>query len=115
IPIIPVYQIISSGTRARLAEFVNRLFENETDAWLSTIGIKGDKLFDGTWGYDAGFRYSQLKNTQTGQQVSASRFNRILNQADPFFDLTSPQFLATTVPFNPFSEYPAPIPSSAST
>src|SRR5207248_596951 len=65
-PFNPFEQIISGGTRARLAEFGNRLFDNETDAWLSTIGIKGDKLFNGSWGYDAGFRYSQLKNTVTG-------------------------------------------------
>jgi iron complex outermembrane recepter protein len=91
------------------------LFDNETDAWLSTIGIKGDKLFDGTWGYDAGFRYSQLKNTQTGQQVSASRFNRILNQADPIFDPASPQFIGTTVAFNPFGDFRVPIASNAAT
>src|SRR5947207_6312477 len=81
-PFNPFEQIISGNTRARLAEFGNRLFDNETDAWLSTLGFKGDKLFDGTWGYDAGFRYSQLKNVQTGQQVSISRFNRILNAAE---------------------------------
>jgi iron complex outermembrane recepter protein len=114
-PFNPFEQIISGGTRARLAEFGNRLFDNETDAWLSTIGIKGDKLFDGTWGYDAGFRYSQLKNTQTGQQVSASRFNRILNQADPIFDPASPQFIGTTVAFNPFGDYRVPIPSNEAT
>src|SRR5437870_7039237 len=72
-PFNPFNQIISGGSRARLAEFGNRLFDNETDAWLSTVGVRGDKLFDGTWGYDAAFRYSQLKNTQTGQQVSISR------------------------------------------
>ena len=104
-PFNPFEQIISGGTRARLAEFGNRLFDNETDAWLSTIGIKGDKLFDGSWGYDTGFRYSQLDNAQTGTQVSASRFNRILNQADPIFDPTSPQFIGTTVAFNPFGDY----------
>jgi len=114
-PFNPFEQIISGGTRARLAEFGNRLFDNETDAWLSTIGIKGDKLFNGSWGYDAGFRYSQLKNTVTGTQVSASRFNRILNQADPIFDPTSPQFIGTTVPFNPFGDYRAPIASNAAT
>src|SRR5438128_1196847 len=114
-PFNPFEQIISGGTRVRLAEFGNRLFDNETDAWLSTIGIKGDKLFDGTWGYDAGFRYSQLKNTQTGQQVSASRFNQILNQADPIFDPTSPQFIGTTVAFNPFGDYRVPIPSNEAT
>jgi iron complex outermembrane receptor protein len=114
-PFNPFEQIISGGTRARLAEFGNRLFKNETDAWLSTIGIKGDKLFDGSWGYDAGFRYSQLKNVQTGTQVSASRFNRILNQADPIFDPTSPQFIGTTVAFNPFGDYRNPIPSNSAT
>ena len=114
-PFNPFEQIISGGTRARPQEFGNRLFDNETDAWLSTIGIKGDKLFDGTWGYDAAFRYSQLKNTQTGTQLSASRFNRILNQADPIFDPTSPQFIGTTVAFNPFSDFRRPIPSNAAT
>jgi iron complex outermembrane receptor protein len=111
-PFNPFNQIISGGTRARLAEFGNRLFDNETDAWLSTVGVKGDKLFDGTWGYDAGFRYSQLKNIQTGQQVSISRFNRILNQADPIFDPTSSQFIGTTTAFNPFGDYRVPIPSN---
>ncbi len=114
-PFNPFDQIISGGTRARLAEFGNRLFDNETDAWLSTVGVRGDKLFDGTWGYDAAFRYSQLKNTQTGTQVSASRFNRILNQADPIFDPTSPQFIGTTVAFNPFGDYRRPIAANAAT
>jgi iron complex outermembrane recepter protein len=114
-PFNPFEQIISGGTRARLAEFGNRLFDNETDAWLSTIGIKGDKLFNGSWGYDAGFRYSQLKNTVTGTQVSASRFNRILNQADPIFDPTSPQFIGTTVAFDPFGDFRVPIPSNEAT
>jgi iron complex outermembrane recepter protein len=114
-PFNPFDQIISGGTRARLAEFGNRLFDNETDAWLSTIGIKGDKLFDGSWGYDAGFRYSQIKNVQTGTQVSASRFNRIVNQADPIFDPTSPQFIGTTVAFNPFGDYRVPISSNSAT
>src|SRR5882762_5057933 len=114
-PFNPFQQIISGGTRARLADFGNRLFDNETNAWLSTIGIKGDKLFDGSWGYDTGFRYSQLKNVQTGTQVSASRFNRILNQADPIFDPTSPQFIGTTTAFNPFGDYRAPISSNSAT
>ncbi|PYJ15409.1 MAG: hypothetical protein DME96_13505 [Verrucomicrobia bacterium] len=114
-PFNPFQQIISGGTRARLAEFGNRLFDNETDAWLTTIGIRGDKLFDGNWGYDAAFRYSQLKNTMTGTQVSASRFNQILNQADPIFDPTSSQFIGTTVAFNPFGDYRVPIPSNEAT
>src|SRR5947207_2033073 len=112
-PFNPFQQIISGGTRARLAEFGNRLFDNETDAWLSTIGGKGDKLFDGTWGYDAGFRYSQLKNIQTGQQVSISRFNRILNQNDPIFQ--SGGVLAGQPAFNPFGDFRVPIPANQAT
>jgi iron complex outermembrane receptor protein len=114
-PFNPFDQIISGSTRARLSDFGNRLFDNETDAWLVTLGAKGDKLFDGSWGYDAGWRYSQLKNVQVGQQVSAERFNRILNAADPIFDPNSPQFIGTTVPFNPFGDFRAPIASNAAT
>jgi iron complex outermembrane receptor protein len=114
-PFNPFEQIISGDTRARLTEFGNRLFDNETDAVLATVGLKGDKLFDGTWGYDAAFRYSQLKNIQTGRQVSASRFNRVLNQADPIFDPNSPEFIGTTVAFNPFGDYRTPIASNAAT
>src|SRR5881396_2615993 len=112
-PFNPFQQIISGGTRARLAEFGNRLFDNESDAFLGTLGFRGDKLFNGTWGYDAGFRYSQIKNTTTGQQVSISRFNRILNQADPIFNPTSPEYIGTPVAFNPFGDFRTPIASNA--
>ncbi len=114
-PFNPFNQIISGGSRARLAEFGNRLFDNETDAILATIGVRGDKLFDGSWGYDSAFRYSQIKNTQTGTQVSSSKFNRILNQADPIFDPTSSQYIGTTVAFNPFGDFRTPIASNAAT
>ncbi len=115
-PFNPFNQIISGGSRARLSEFGNRLFDNETDAFLTTVGIKGDKLFNGTWGYDAGFRYSEVKNVQTGQQVSISRFNQILNQADPIFDPNSSSYIGTQVAFNPFGDYRSPpIPSNAAT
>src|SRR5437870_7705025 len=114
-PFNPFEQIISGSTRARLTEFGNRLFDNETDAFLGTIGIKGDKLFNGNWGYDLGYRYSQLKNVQTGQQVSISKFNRVLNAADPIFDPNSPQFIGTTVPFNPFGDFRVPIPANEAT
>src|SRR5436190_2848524 len=111
-PFNPFNQIISGGTRARLAEFGNRLFDNESDAFLGTLGFRGDKLFNGTWGYDAGFRYSQIKNTTTGQQVSISRFNRILNQADPIFNPSSSEYIGTTVAFNPFGDFRVPIASN---
>ena len=108
-PFNPFQQIISGGTRARLVEFGNRNVDNETDAYFSTIGLKGDKLFDGSWGYAAFFRYSQIKNTATGNSVSSSRFDRILNAADPIFDPASPEFIGTTVPYNPFGDFRQPI------
>ncbi len=112
-PFNPFQQIISGGTRARLIEFGNRVINSETDAFFSTLGAKGDKLFDGTWGYDAAFRYSQIKNTSRDILVSTSRFNRIVNAADPIFDPTSPEFIGTTTPYNPFGDYRVPIPANA--
>ena len=112
-PFNPFQQIISGSTLARLIEFGNRFVNNQTEAYFSTLGLNGDKLFDGNWGYDAGFRYSETKNTSSGTQVSSSRFNRILNAADPIFDPTSPQFIGTTVPYNPFGDFRRPIATNA--
>lgn len=108
-PANPFNQIISGGSRARLAEFGNRMFDNETDAFLGTVGFKGSKLFNGTWGYDTGFRYSEVRNTTTGTQVSSSLYNRILNQADPIFNPASSQYIGTPVAFNPFGDFRVPI------
>jgi iron complex outermembrane receptor protein len=108
-PFNPFQQIISGSTLARLIEFGNRFVNNETEAYFSTLGFKGDKLFDGSWGYDAGFRYSETKNAFTSTLVSASRFDRILNAADPIFDPASSEFLGTTVPYNPFGDFRRPI------
>ena len=112
-PFNPFQQIISGGTRARLIEFGNRLINNETDAFFSTLGLKGDKLFDGSWGYDSGFRYSQIKNIADDTHVSGSRFDRILNAADPIFNPTSSQFIGTTIPYNPFGDFRVPIATNA--
>jgi outer membrane receptor protein involved in Fe transport len=112
-PFNPFQQIISGNSFARLTEFGDRVRNNETDAFLSTLGVKGDKLFDGTWGYDAAFRYSEIKNTSIDTHVSASRFNRILNAADPIFDPASPEFIGTTIPYNPFGDFRVPIASNA--
>ena len=114
-PFNPFQQFISGGSRARLADFGNRLINNETDAFLTTLGVKGDRLFDGTWGYDVGFRYSQIQNTSTGNFVSGALFDRILNANDPIFDPASSQFIGTTVPFNPFTDYRVPFASNQAT
>jgi len=111
-PFNPFNQIISGGSRARLLEFGNRLFDNVTDSFLVTLGARGDKLFDGTWGYDFGFRYSQVKATSTGTLVSTSRFNRILNQNDPIFQPGG--VLEGESAFNPFGDaLGPPIPANA--
>ena len=112
-PFNPFQQIISGGTRARLIEFGDRIINSETDAFLSTLGVKGDQLFGGSWGYDAAFRYSQIKNTLGGTFVSASRFDRILNAANPIFDPASSEFIGTTVPYNPFGDFRKPISTNA--
>ena len=112
-PFNPFQQIISGGTRARTFEFGDRPEDNETQASFSTLGLKGDKLFDGSWGYDATFRYSEVRNITSQTLVSGSRFNRILNAADPIFDPTSSQFIGTTTPYNPFGDYRVPIATNA--
>ena len=114
-PFNPFQQFISGGTRARLIEFGNRLLDNETNSFLTTIGFKGDRLFDGSWGYDAGFRYSDDQNISTGTLVSGILFDRIQNANDPIFDPSPPQFIGTTTPFNPFTDYRVPFPSNQAT
>src|SRR5205814_1044926 len=108
-PFNPFEQIISGATNARLADFGDRLIDNENIAELFTVGVKGDKLFNGTWGYDGAFRYSQIENTSEFRNVSVSRFNRILNAADSIFNPTKPDFIGTTIPYNPFGDFRVPI------
>jgi iron complex outermembrane receptor protein len=111
-PFNPFPQIISGDSRGRLMEFGSRIFNHTTDSFFTTIGVRGDKLFDGSWGYDAGFRYSQMQHTIDIRTVSTSRFQRILNAADPIFDPASPEYVGTTVPYNPFGDYRTPIPNN---
>ncbi len=101
-PFNPFNQIISGGSRARLLEFGNRLFDAETDNFITTIGFQGDKLFDGTWGYSGAFRYNKVKVTSSSTVVSAARFNRVLNQNDPIFQPGG--ILAGQPAFNPFGD-----------
>jgi iron complex outermembrane recepter protein len=108
-PFNPFGQFISGGSSARLTGFGNRLFDNENEAWLSTIGIKGDKLFDGSWGYDAGFRYSQILSISQIRDADGPRFERILNANDSLFNPTSNDFIGQTIPYNPFNDFRVPI------
>jgi len=101
-PFNPFEQIISGGTRARIFDFGNRLIDNENIAERFTVGVKGDKLFNGTWGYDGAFMYSQIEQIAKFQGVSKTRFNRILNANDPLFNPAATEFIGQTVPYNPF-------------
>jgi iron complex outermembrane receptor protein len=101
-PFNPFEQIISGGTRARLFDFGNRLTDNENIAERFTVGVKGDKLFNGTWGYDGAFMYSQIQQISKFQGINGPRLERIMNAADPLFDPTSSEFIGQTVPYNPF-------------
>jgi iron complex outermembrane receptor protein len=112
-PFNPFEQIISGGTRARIADFGNRLIDNENIAERFTVGVKGDKLFNGTWGYDAGFMYSQIEQISQIRSVNGPRFEQILNANDPLFNPTSASFIGQTTPFNPFTDFRVPFPSNA--
>jgi outer membrane receptor protein involved in Fe transport len=114
-PFNPFNQIISVGTRARLADFGNRLIDNENFAYLATLGVRGDKLFDGSWGYDAGARYSEIYDISQIQDVNVIRFNRVMNANDTIFDPNSAQFIGTTVPYNPFGSFKRPPASNGPT
>jgi iron complex outermembrane recepter protein len=107
-PFNPFNQIISGGTRARIFDFGNRLIDTENEAWLSTVGVKGDKIFGSNWGYDTGFRYSQIYTIAQIQTASGTRFNRIMNANDPIFDPTSSEYIGTTIPYNPFTSFTQP-------
>jgi iron complex outermembrane recepter protein len=111
-PFNPFNVDITGGTRARLAEFGNRIYRNETDAALFTIGLKGDSILE-KWNFDAGYSYSEVQDTARNTLVSASRFNRLLNAADPIFDPTSSEYVGTTTPYNPFGYYRNPIPNNS--
>jgi iron complex outermembrane recepter protein len=100
-PFNPFEQIISGSTHARIFDFGDRLVDNENIAERFTVGVKGDKLFNGTWGYDGAFMYSQIEQISQLQGENILRFERILNAADPLFDPTSSEFIGQTIPFNP--------------
>lgn len=111
-PFNPFNQDITGGTRARLAEFGNRIYRNQTDAMLITAGLKGENIA-GKWNFDAGYTHSSIRDTSRNTLVSASRFNRLLNAADSFFTPGSADYLGTTSPYNPFGYYKVSIPNNA--
>jgi iron complex outermembrane recepter protein len=111
-PFNPFNVDITGGTRARLAEFGNRIFRNSTDATLIVAGIKGENIA-GSWNFDAGYSYSSIRDTSRNTLVSSSRFNRLMNANDSFFRVGSPDYVGTTTPYNPFGYYKVSIPNNA--
>jgi iron complex outermembrane receptor protein len=111
-PANPFNQDIAGGTRARFAEFGNRVFRNQTDAFMFTTGLKAENIFE-KWNVDASFGYSTIRDTSRNTLNSASRFNRILNAADPIFAPASSEYIGTTTAYNPFGYYRNPIASNA--
>src|SRR5438874_7558071 len=112
-PFNPFNQIISGGTRARIFDFGNRLVDTENEAYLATVGVRGDKVFGSNWGYEGAFRYSQIYTIAQIQTASASRFNRIMNAADSIHVPGSADFIGTTVPYNPFTDFTTPLTGDA--
>src|SRR5215472_15542707 len=100
----PFEQIISGASAARVFDFGNRLVDNENIAERFTVGVKGDKLFNGTWGYDGAFMYSQIEQIARFRGVDTFRFNRIVNANDSLFNPTSSDYIGQTIPYNPFAD-----------
>jgi len=111
-PFNPFNMDIAGGTRFRLKEFGNRVLKDTTDSFLGTVGIKAENIAN-KFDLDAGFRYSEVVFKQNDKMVSASKFNRILNAADPIFNPTSGQYIGTSTPYNPFGYYVNPIPNNS--
>ena len=114
-PFNPFNLDITGGTKFRTFEFGNRVLKTDSDSFMATVGTKLDKVVD-TWNVDFGMRYSSVGIKQDFQLVSTSRFNQILNQADPIFNPSSPTYIGTTVAYNPWGYSPDnPIASNAKT
>lgn len=110
-PFNPFNIDITGGTRARLAEFGNRIYRDETDAMMIAAGIKGENIA-GKWNFDASLSYSEIQDQARNTLVSSSRLNRLMNAADPIFDPSSSEFIGSTTPYNPFGYYKTSIPSN---
>ena len=103
-PFNPFNQDISGSSGYRLQDFGNRRLDDTTESALVTAGIRGDHILD-KYDFDAGIRYNQITYRTNDTEVSASKFNRILNANDPIFNPASSSYIGTTTPYNPFGYY----------
>jgi iron complex outermembrane receptor protein len=111
-PFNPFNQDIAGSSRIRLAEFGNRVFKNHNVAFAVTGGLRAENIL-GNWNLDASVRYSSITNNVNAKLISTSRFLRSMNAADPIFNPSSPSYIGTTQPYNPFGYYENPIPSNS--
>jgi iron complex outermembrane receptor protein len=111
-PFNPFNVDITGSSRYRFVDFGLRIERDTNDAAMFTAGLRTDN-FHGTWNADGGVRYSQIIDRTNYTQISVSRLNRVLNQADSLFNPASPDYLGTTTAYNPFGYYTNPIPSNA--
>ena len=112
-PFNPFNQDLTWGTQIRLWDFGQRIYEAYNDAFNATLGVRVEAINDSDWDFEAAARYSRIERVQVTQQLSISAFNRILNANDPIFDPDSPEYIGTTIPFNPFGYWENPIPNNA--
>lgn len=103
-PFNPFNQDISGSSSYRLADFGNRILDDTTESALATAGIRGDHILD-KYDFDAGVRYNEVTYRTNDTEVSASKFNQILNANSPIFNPTSSSYIGTTIPYNPFGYY----------
>lgn len=111
-PFNPFNQDIAGGSRARFAEFGNRIYRNETDAFMFVTGIKGENILE-KWNVDASFGYSSIRDTSRNTLNSAARFNELVNAASAIYQSTSGNYIGTSTPYNPFGYYRNPIASNS--
>jgi outer membrane receptor for ferrienterochelin and colicin len=111
-PFNPFNQDLTWGTQIRTFEFGNRIYENDNDAFNATLGIEFADIADTSWSVDGALRYSIIEENFFTRQISVSRFNRILNANDSFFDPNSSDYVGTTQPYNPFGYFRNPIPNN---
>lgn len=106
-PFNPFNQDISGATRFRTKEFGNRIFDDSQDAFMGTIGIRGEDIAD-KFNFDAGLRYSEINFHGNDTLVSSSKFNDVLN-ANSALLLNN----GISTPYNPFGYYANPIAANA--
>jgi len=103
-PFNPFNQDLAGGSRIRLAEFGNRTVDTRTEAVAATVGARIEGIGD-RFALDTSGRYSRMSQSAATRLISASRFLRILNAADPLFNPSSPDYLGSAVPYNPFGYF----------